>query len=371
MALRAAMLLYLLPTLMFGISCIFSWGDFGLFQGGLELVLFLVVDFLIIACMALTISRKAIFLTHLTFDDVHIKLVVYGGALVLTVFVMRNIGSYSLAGLAQFSELYRNAGFSGSGLYTALVLRVGPLLLAYDIFQRGLDKSMIGPLLVIVLCCLVLGFRVYLFPIILASIMVYFKRGNLKGLFACSFIGILVMVAFKIYLGYGTEDERSLIALALNPFLRIMPVFLLDEGLFLTEGYISCVLPVLNHFYDCDSETIKQVWFKSNATIGLGIPNIGKYSGVAYPLKLYFYNNLGAFGYLLISVVNLFAVLLLYLSLSSKSHVFRFAVFSFYVYLTAATLEDLFMFRSSDVVILVCLVLYFNSRVVVCKKITR
>ena len=371
MAVRAAILIYLLPTLLFGISCIFSWGDFGLYLGGFDLVFFLAIDFLVIIFLALIISRKSILLPSVSFDIVQIKLVVYGGAAVLIFFVLKNIDTLSLIELARFSERYRNGGLSGSGLYTVLVLRVAPILVAYAIFETGLNKLLIGPIVVVVLCCLVLGFRVYLFPIILASIMVYFRTGHLRSVFVYSVLGLLLMVAFKLFLDFGSGVERSLISLVLNPLLRIMPVFLLDEGLLLSESHISCVLPVLHYVSECDSETIKQFWFSSNATISLGITNIAKYSGVAYPLKLYFYNNFGAFGYVFISVLNLFVVLLLYFSFRSKNHIFRFSVFSVYVFFTAATVEDLFMLRSSDVTILLCLALYFYSRVVICKKVTR
>ena len=362
MSLRAAILIYLMPTLLFGISVIASWGDYGLYLGSYQLLIFLMIDLLVILCMVFLLRPISISWTTFGFDYTHIKLLVYTGSALVFWFIADNTGALNLVEYGRFAELYRNGYFKGSGLYTVIILRILPLIIAYTIFQRGLTRPLVLPLFMVILCCLVLGFRVYLMPIFLACIAHYFKRGYLLRILVGFFFSLALMLVFKLYLDHGSGAERSLISLILNPFLRIMPVYLLDESLYLADGHLSCLLPVTHYFSDCDSETVKQALVSGNQISNLGIPNIGKYSGVAYPLKLYFFNAFGTFGYLFISILNLVLVCLLFYSTSSSSQIFRFIVFGVYIFFTAAAVEDMLIFRACEVAITLSLMVYIFKR---------
>lgn len=368
MGLRAAILIYLIPTLLFGISVLASWGDYGLYLGSSQLLIFLTIDLLVILCMAFLFRSISISGTAISFNYTHIKLLVFAGSALILWFIVDNTGALNIIELGRFAELYRNGYFKGSGLYTLIILRISPLIISYVIFQRGLTRPLVMPLFMVILCCLVLGFRVYLIPIFLACIAYYFKRGYFLRILVAFFFSLSLMVIFKLFLDYASGGDRSLISLILNPFLRIMPVYLLDESLYLADSHLNCLLPVTHYFSDCDSETVKQALVSGNDIISLGVPNIGNYSGVAFPLKLYFFNAFGAFGYLFISIVNLFLVCLLFYSASTRSQTFRFIVFGFYIFFTAAAVEDIFIFRSSEVAITLGLIVLIFKRLKIAKN---
>jgi hypothetical protein len=295
-----------------------------------------------------------------TFSSRDINLTVFVGSILISMFIIENISSFNLIDIAIFSENYRNGLFKGSGFYTFIILRIAPLMIAFFIFENGLSKSIVIPIFFVVIFCISLGFRVYLFPILLAPIMFYFKEGYLRLIFIYFLVVFTLLLVFKIFLDYGSSNERSLLSMALNPFLRIMPVFLIDSNLFLSESMLSCIMPVTHNFSNCDSAFIKEIWFSGSQIINYGIPSAGygNYSGIAYPLKIFFLNQFGFMGYLFISLINFFIIMLLYFSLKTKSQLFRFICFGIFIFFTAATIEDIFILRSGEYAIFLCIMIY-------------
>ena len=364
MALRAAILLYLVPTFLFIINVIYSWGDFALYLGLKQIFIFLAIDILIISCIICLIDTSSTSLTFKTFSSRDINLTVLVGSILICIFIIENISSFNLIDIAIFSEKYRNGLFKGSGFYTFIILRIAPLMIAFYIFENGLSKSIVIPIFFVVVFCMSLGFRVYLFPILLAPIMFYFKEGYFRLIFIYFLVVFTLLIVFKIFLDLGSSQERSLLSVALNPFLRIMPVFLIDSNLFLSESLLHCVMPVIHNFSNCDSALIKEIWLSGNPIINYGVPSAGygNYSGIAYPLKIYFLNQFGFLGYLFVSVINFFIIMLLYFSLKSKSQLFRFFCFTIFIFFTAATIEDIFILRSSEYALFLCTIIYTFRR---------
>jgi len=360
MALRAAILLYLVPTLLFIVNVMYSWGDYGLYLGLTQILIFLSVDMLIIFLLVILIDSNSVDLKLDTFSIREINLIVVAGSILICFFIIENISSPNLVDLAIFSELYRNGNFKGSGFYTFIILRIAPLMIGFFIFENGLSKPLIFPIFLVVTLCVFLGFRVYLFPILIAPIIFYFKRGSLRLIFIYFFIIFTLLLVFKIFLDFGSGIERSFTSLVLNPFLRIMPVFLIDYSSYSRESMLDCVIPVIHNLSNCDSAIIKEIWFSFNPIINYGIPTVGygNYSGIAYPLKIYFFNQLGFFGYLFISLLNLFIIMLLYFSLKTKIKLFRFICFGVFLFFTAATIEDIFIIRSGEYAIGACITIY-------------
>ena len=96
MALRAAILLYLVPTFLFIINVIYSWGDFALYLGLKQIFIFLAIDILIISCIICLIDTSSTSLTFKTFSSRDINLTVLVGSILICIFIIATIANMFL-----------------------------------------------------------------------------------------------------------------------------------------------------------------------------------------------------------------------------------------------------------------------------------
>lgn len=292
------------------------------------------------------------------FSDVFVFKLSVIGLFLLIYFFLSSVSSFSLLEVIDFMEKYRNGVFKGSGFYTLINLRLIPFLLSISILCNGLSKVNIVTLLILLLSCLLLGFRVYLIIPILSILYIYqFK--NFKKMFILISLILLFLVGFKSVLNHGgNEYYKNNFDYLMNPIVRIkIPYLFNDKKLYSDEFDIGCTIPFLHHIRKCETEDIKKSMFFLDDNVHEGIPYIKKYSGIAIPSYVYFYNQYGYLGVILLFSLLIFLQISIY-----KLHFDKKILFLIYFYFIASLIEDVFIFRSLDIPLVFYLCLLIVKR---------
>ena len=276
-------------------------------------------------------------------------------------FIRSNLTGYSLIDVAVFSEEYRNGIYKGSGICTAPLIQLVPAMLAINIalgskFSRGFFIS----LFVIVMGTFVLGQRIYLLKVFLAFLYRLTKSDMKLGKAFLIVISIFATLSiYKIYLDSNSDGEKSIYEYLLNPITRLnfsaLVKFQFGYGL----EYIYCLLPTMQYHDLCNGESFKYAYLANNPKISEGFPFLSKFSGVAIPLPVYFYNIFGFFGTTInAAVITLIGTLYFYIERNRSSTFGRIMAFIVLISISSAMVEDMMAIQFLDQSLIIGISLY-------------
>lgn len=326
---------------------------------------FISAIFTLIALLSLGFFRKKAAgpKVHFSFYDRELVFIATIGLILLFYFIKDSVSDFNVINIAIFSEKYRNGIYKGSGIYTFMLFHLLPLMVSTNMaFSKRFSNISFLCLLIVVFASVISGLRVFLIPIVLAFLFrVSDSKVGISKLLLFSFLGLVVLSSFKIYLDLDNLDDKSLVSYLLNPFLRMNFNAIVFYNFLHGLSDMQCILPFSGLLDACDSESFKYNFFSVNPYIYEGFKNLSKYSGVALPLPVYFYNM---FGYLAIvfTVLTLISVNFTYKYLKSNNpNVWlNILAFTILVHLSSALFEDLLMIRYLDIKVVLILSLYFS-----------
>lgn len=304
------------------------------------------------------------------FTDFEFLTVTAIGSLLFLYFINDSVSSFSLINLAVFSEEYRNGIYQGSGLYTLAFNHILPLMLSVNIaFGQKFRTFFFICLFISVLAILTMGLRIFLMPVIFALIYkISDDNTKIVKLLFISFLLLIFLGFFKVYLDMENIGEKNVLDYLLNPFTRLnyraITYFKIGHGL----NDFECMLPAFEFIEKCNSESFKYNFFSINPNISNDFLNLSKYSGIAMPLPLYMYN---IFGFFAIPFTALFLITINFLYSNAKSEKInilkRILCFVVLTHFFGALFEDILQIRSLDVDISLLLIIFLLSTL--CKKL--
>jgi hypothetical protein len=300
------------------------------------------------------------------FTSFELFVVTFAALIPFLFFIRSNLTGYSLIDIAVFSEEYRNGIYKGSGIYTAPLTHFLPTMLAINIalgskFSRGFFIS----LFVIVMGTFVLGLRIYLLKVFLALLYRLTKSDMKLGKTFLIVISIFATLSiYKIYLGSNSDGEKSIYEYLLNPITRLnfsaLVKFQLGYGL----EYIYCLLPTMQYNDLCNGESFKYAYLANNPKISADFPFLSKFSGVAIPLPVYFYNMFGIFGTTINAVfISLIGALYFYIERNRSSTFRRIMAFIVLISISSAMVEDIMTIQFLDQSLIIGIALFVLIKV--------
>ena len=244
-----------------------------------------------------TLEIENNFSNDFTFTPAELLIVTIAALIPFIYFIHTNLASYSLIDIVIFSEEYRNGIYKGSGIYTALLIQFLPAILAINIaLGSNFNKGFSIALFALVIGTLILGLRIYLLKVFLSFLYRLTKRKTKSWRVLIGIIVILFMSSiYKFFLDINSNEEKSIYEHFFNPLTRLNLPALIKYQLGYGADQIYCLLPTMQYSDICNGESFKTNYFSNNPKISLGFPLLSKFSGVAIPLPVYFYNLFGIF----------------------------------------------------------------------------
>lgn len=244
-----------------------------------------------------TLEIEKNFSNDFTFTPAELLIVTIAALIPFIYFIHTNLASYSLIDIVIFSEEYRNGIYKGSGIYTVLLIQFLPAILAINIaLGSNFNKGFSIALFALVIGTLILGLRIYLLKVFLSFLYRLTKRKTKSWRVLLGIIVILFISSiYKVFLDINSNDEKSIYEHFFNPLTRLNFPALIKYQLGYGADQIYCLLPTMQYSDVCNGESFKTNYFSNNPKISLGFPLLSKFSGVAIPLPVYFYNIFGIF----------------------------------------------------------------------------
>lgn len=248
--------------------------------------------------------------------------------LFFAVFLMRNIAG--LADILLFSERYRNGYYKGSGIYTAVLTIFMPLSLSVMIIMfKRLTLSFYLSLFIVLATCFFLGLRIFLIGVIFFLMARMLSTGFRWRNIFFAFLVVVLFVSFKVIL--ATEPGLGIVDVFLKVVGRISYRYLVfDSGYMYSFSELLGFLPRIQDGFD-NFSTWKEFYTKSIPHIDSNMPQIGLYSGMAFPVSLIIFNGMGFFGFLINSLL-IFLFLRAMDFLYRKQSLYSIVVCSYFVY---------------------------------------
>lgn len=291
------------------------------------------------------------FSNDFTFTRAELFIVTTAALIPFLYFVHINLASYSLIDIVVFSEEYRNGIYKGSGIYTAPLILFLPSMLAINIaLGANFNKGFVLALLALVIATLILGLRIYLLKVFLSFIyrLTKGKTKFRKALLSLTII-LFLSVIYKVLLDTNSNEERGIYEYFLNPLTRLNIPALTRYQIGYGMDQLHCLLPTMQYSEVCNSESFKANYFSNNPKISSGFPLLSKFSGVAIPLPVYFYNMFGFFA-ASVNAIFLAVIAVLYHYIEGNRSVIlgKILALLLLISLSAALVEDLTVLQFLD-----------------------
>ena len=280
--------------------------------------------------------------------------------IIFFMFVLKNVSS--IDGLLFFSEGYRNGVYRGSGLYTAGIVQLLPLIISLMLVkEKSLSKYFYLSLFLVFAASFILGIRVFLFIIFFFMVIRLFtSNGNvLKSIIVMLLFGAF-MFSFKYFLNENVKNLSFLDSILHITSRTGYRNIVYDSNFSLIYDFFKG-LPVVKYFYSCDTECIKFEYVRQLPDIDKKMPYIGNYSGVALPVTVIIYNMFGFFGFIITAALIIVFFILLNITYSSKKQLHSICALVGTYYIYAMLCEDVnYIFKLGDAILLVTLVIFFQ-----------
>jgi hypothetical protein len=281
-------------------------------------------------------------------------------------FVLNSIGGYDIINLALFSESYRQGGFSGSGLYTGWSTLLLPLIVLVILLSNGFSKNLVLPILICFFVASILGLRIYLWGIYMATFLIIFKNMSARKILIGCFL-ITLFIFYKTYL-YG-DESISMANMAINQVTR-PDLHAITSGQLLADnplGYIE-YLPFFRHYFGHDYAAFKNIYVNTIPNVQTLMPYISLNSGVAIPAYVLFFNFF-AIGAIPINAACIALIFFFYRSVLTCRTLFVKLIFAYlFQVFSSALLEDVNIFYKLEEAVLIIPVAYMLMRIIVNSK---
>ena len=237
-------------------------------------------------------------------------------SLFLGIFIIsKNVSSFFE--FIRFREEYRNGLILGTGIFLKPITSFISFYTGFMILKmKKLDYLIFLGIIVCVLFSLLLGLRIFLFPIILGFFLRIIITWRSKNIFYS--IGLVILLIF----GSKTliKEDSSFQDVLLSQIARTNYRSLVNYDGIDSRNNLLCIIKTFNYFIGCEIGSFKEFFFKNQTkhTIFQDMDYVDKYTGVAIPINLYFYNNYGFASIISSLFLLLFLFFLIQLSISSN-----------------------------------------------------
>ena len=250
----------------------------------------------------------------------------------------------SLKDILLFASKYRNGFYKGSGIFTYPILIVIPSILALLIIkQKKLQIGFYISLLLVFIATIIVGLRIFLFPIIFLFLIRILIVSEVKKFIFVSIVLFFVMFLYKYLLNDKVAD-MSILEIIGYMLGRANYRSLLHFGGF-EIGFddIKCMIyPINQIFFDCNTAQFKEHFLSfNNYKISIGMSFIGLYSGVAISLPKILYNMGSPLFLIFLVLVILLLLYLLHHILKSNSFFLLPLLVNMYIIVTMVLLEGI------------------------------
>ena len=287
------------------------------------------------------------------------------GLPLFTYFVASRLGGFNFAHLIAFSERYRNSYYTGTGFYTSLLTFALPLTLSIK-SQRNqkISAATIIGVLSLIAVSIVLGLRIFLFPVFYGFIYQVSTYRRLKLKYFIYLTAIFLFLAFnKYYLSLQLKSSQSLLSLILNPLTRLHIPYLLKFYRTANSDTLVCLAPFSRLLENCAPNTLKFAALHHAPYLNYGFPYLSKYSGLAEPLPVFIFNSFGVVG------APIFAsfLLIFFLLVNQARQFHRKPMFATLAYLVSiqlflAMVEDFTAIQELDLTIAFYVIFFIGSQ---------
>jgi len=268
------------------------------------------------------------------------KLLIFGLTCLMPFFyfIFKNVDFSSLLNIATFMEGYRNGAYKGSGIFTFLSTNIFPFIYCFILMTNKIkvrDQIFFG--LIVVIPPLILGLRVWLIPIFIVYILIFFSKKNIKLIELILFFVLIIVILLSTKLILAADAYGVNI---LDTFFKILSrtnyqaILTLKMDLNVLDGFLSSLdfYSVKDYFYYKNQLHIESLYFN----------RISLTSGMAMPLPVLILNTFGKIiGTVFLSLIFIIWIISLNLFLKIKHSFFLKSIFFFtFIILTGAIIED-------------------------------
>lgn len=252
------------------------------------LFLLLVNSFSITLYCIFYIRREIKFDVKINFSAAKFVFLTLASFVPLALLVINALGEYSIESLRIFSESYRQSEFVGSGVYTIWITQIIPILILIILITNGWSRSLLIPILLVVVASLILGLRVYLWSIVFALFLQLSRNLSFAKVFF-AFFGVLLLVFYKLFL--LSEESTDIINLFVRQLIRpdlhaVVKNDMFSDSLFDLIEYF----PVVRRFFGHELSDFKNYYVPTIPNVNVLMPYINLNSGVALPAYAIHYN---------------------------------------------------------------------------------
>jgi hypothetical protein len=304
----------------------------------LFLSFYLFITFFILYQSHIFKTQKYYFFEKLVPDNILVLLALVSFFIFL-LFILKYI--HSIADILIFASQYRQGFYKGSGIFTYPILIIMPSLLSIMVLkQYKLSYGFYISLLLILLATIIVGLRIYLFPIVFLYLIRMLIFSKTKKIIIVSFLLFIIMFLYKYLLNPNVEEMSILEIIGYMLGRANFRSILYFNGFEMNIEDFKCMVFPINQFFDCNTEVFKEKFLSYNPKIPIGMPFISLYSGVAIAIPKILY-NLGSPLFLSIIVPYLIGlIILLKIILKSKNiYTMTFNINLFVIFIMAL-LED-------------------------------
>lgn len=253
---------------------------------------------------------------------------------------------HSIEEVLIFAERYRQGFYKGSGVFTYPILIIIPSILAIIVLkQYKLSYGFYISLFLVVLSTLIVGLRIYLFPIVFALLIRILIFSNLTKFIIISILLFIVMFFYKYLFNPNVENMSALEVIGYMFGRSNFRSILYFNGFQIGFEDLKCMLYPINQLFGCDTAQFKEHFLSFNPKIPIGMPFIILYSGVAISIPKILY-NLGSPIFLILLIPYLIGIIfLLYFILKSKNIYGIVFSINLFIILVMMLLEDIAAFN--------------------------
>lgn len=243
----------------------------------------------------------------------------------------------SLEEFILFRERYRNGLVSGTGIFLKPITSFISFYTGFMILKmKKPDYLVFSGIAVCVIFSFFLGLRIFLFPIALGFFIRIIISWKLTKVFYSTFLVLFLLLGSKILINQDSNLQDVLLSQISRTNYRSM---VNHDGIDSTNN-LFCVIKPFNYLMGCDVSIFKEYFFKqqTKSTIFQDMEYVHKYTGVAIPINLYFFNNYGLG--VIVSSLILLLFLFFFMQLTISSNNLSAFYFSLTIIILGSLLED-------------------------------
>lgn len=252
-------------------------------------------------------------------------------------FLISNQKSFNIIDYIQFMESYRNGAYKGSGLFTFPATNIFPLIYCFAFFSYSIPKKQnILFTLISILPSLLLGFRVWLVPLFITYIIIFFnKKVKLFNLLKLSFVLLILILSTKIILApdiYLSNVSDVVLRILSRTNYQALST---PKDLNLLSQLIETlnINEVKEYFYFKNQYYIESIYFS----------RVWNTAGLAIPATIFLINSLGYYFSSILFFATFCVIHFLFNYANQNSSKISLKSFSFFlaIMLMATVIEDI------------------------------